>query len=216
MANVPGEDEFDRYLRGDSNLSRLYREQPQEAPPARMADAIRGAARHAAQQRVAPRPPSWFDRLFRKFRLPLTALASGVLVVTLSLQVLHEKGDGLISEPGPVPGVVEVPEPSAPPVVPAPTVASAPTVPHVAPAAARPPSPAPARPAPPPVPPLEEKSLPFDLGNLPPPTAEQWLEDIRALLRQGKTQEAREELRHFRKAHPGQVLPDDLKPLESP
>jgi outer membrane protein assembly factor BamD (BamD/ComL family) len=44
-----------------------------------------------------------------------------------------------------------------------------------------------------------------------PPAA--WLEDIRALLRQGRAQEAATELAAFRRAYPDYVLPQDLRAL---
>lgn len=42
--------------------------------------------------------------------------------------------------------------------------------------------------------------------------AESWLEEIRALLRDGKTDEAAKQLREFRRAYPEFPLPEDLRP----
>ena len=47
----------------------------------------------------------------------------------------------------------------------------------------------------------------------PPRTPEQWLTDIRRLVRDGKLAEARIELAEFRKSHPTYPLPEDLKDL---
>lgn len=50
--------------------------------------------------------------------------------------------------------------------------------------------------------PLEDKAL---------RAAEDWLEEIRALKRQGREGEAQEALAQFRRAYPDYALPDDLR-----
>jgi len=44
-----------------------------------------------------------------------------------------------------------------------------------------------------------------------PRPAAAWLDEIRALLREGRVEEARRQLREFRRAYPDYVLPDDLR-----
>ena len=42
---------------------------------------------------------------------------------------------------------------------------------------------------------------------------EAWLAHIRELMRQGRSQQATESLRLFRRTHPERPIPDDLRPL---
>lgn len=201
MADIPKppEDEFERFLRRQSNLNRLYREQAPQEPPAKLADAVRNAALEAVRQRETARhkQPGWFDRLFQRFKLPLAAMASGVLVMTISVQILLDKGDEGLGGPA-----YDQPDLSQP-------GQSGPS--RESPASHKPATPT--SPTARPTPALEDKALPFDLGNMAPPTPEQWLTDIRALLKAGKTEEAREELAAFIKAHPDHPVPDDLGSL---
>jgi hypothetical protein len=208
---APPEDDFERHLRGETSLSRLLRELPKEEPPTRMADAVRAAARQSVQQRQAARSkqPGWFDRLFQQIRLPLVSVLTGVLVVGVSLRVLLEKGDEGLLDPGfdqPVATKLPAEDTAAPA-----TQSTQPTRPAAAPS--KPARPAPTTPQKATGMDLEEKSLPFDLSNLGNVPPDQWLEDIRVLVKQGKAADAKEELVAFLKAHPEHALPDDIKAL---
>jgi hypothetical protein len=213
MANSPAppEDDFERHLRGETSLSRLLREFPKEEPPARMADVVRAAARQSVGQRQAARrkQPGWFDRLFHQIRLPLVSVLTGVLVVGVSLRVLLEKGDEGLLDPG-----FDQPVATTPPAEPSPApAAQSPQLTRPAAAPSKPARPAPTTPQKATGMDLEQKSLPFDLSNLGNVPPDQWLEDIRVLVKQGKAADAKEELAAFLKAHPEHALPDDIKAL---
>lgn len=210
MANSPAppEDDFERHLRGETSLSRLLRELPKEEPPARMADAVRAAARQSVEQRQSARrkQPGWFGRLFHQIRLPLVSVLTGVLVVGVSLRVLLEKGDEGLLDPGldqPVATQLPAEETAAPA-----AQFTQPTRPAAAPS-----KPAPTVPQKATGMDLEQKSLPFDLSNLGNVPPDLWLDDIRVLVKQGKSADAKEELAAFLKAHPDHALPDDIKAL---
>lgn len=207
-------DPVDRYLAEDSELSRLYRELPREEPSPRLAEHVRAAARQALAERTAARQPArgWLDRLYHALRIPLAAVASGVLVVTISLKVLHEKGDEILD-----PGYDGSWQPSSPAVPNDAGRPAAPTAQSPSPAPAKPsaerPAPAQAKTQAKPAPEFQQKALPFDLNSLAPLTPDQWLADIQALVKAGKVDEAKEELRAFVQDHPHHPLPDALKTL---
>lgn len=86
--------DIERYLAGDSELSRLYREAPNEQPSAQCNDAILSAAQTAAAQRARP-TPSVGQRLWRRVvaaRAAVATAASLVLVIGLALSVYREYG----------------------------------------------------------------------------------------------------------------------------
>lgn len=56
-----------------------------------------------------------------------------------------------------------------------------------------------------------DSAAPASLPTTPGRSAEQWLTEIRRLLREGRTAEAAASLAAFRKRHPQYVLPEDLK-----
>lgn len=177
----------ERGLPEDPQLQRLYQEMPDQQPPERLGCLLRQAARDELEKRRRAARPGFLETWFQRLRLPFAALASGVLVVTISLQVLHEKGeDGLADPYAPsTPAPAAIPAPPAPRVEP-PHPASAPQV-------------------------LPSKSLGHGLAQDPPP--EEWLTLIRDLLQQGQEDQAREELAAFLRAHPKHALPEDLRPL---
>lgn len=213
-------DEVDRLLAGQSDISQLYRSIPAEAPPERLTAAVRAMARQAASRRtpgIWQRVTHWLDQSYHRFRVPMAAFASGVLVVTVSLNVLHEHGEDILHAPGFDQPVRQIPptvdSPSAPekPSASAPITRPSAQAPAIAPS--RPPAPAQPRLG---SEDLQVKALPFDLGQLTAPlTPAEWLADIRVLVKAGKTDEAREELQAFAKAHPREPLPEDLRHLLS-
>lgn len=86
--------DIERYLSGDSELSRLYREAPNEQPSAQCNDAILSAAQTAAAQRARRTPSAW-QRLWRRVvaaRAAVATTASLVLVMGLALSVYREHG----------------------------------------------------------------------------------------------------------------------------
>jgi len=212
-------DTVDRYLAEDSDLSRLYREHPREDPSPHLAEHVRAAARKALAARAATRQPtrSWFNRIYHAPRIPLATVASGVLVVTISLNVLYEKGDKTL-DPGydgswqsSNPALSkDAGKPEAP-------IVQSQNPPPVKPSAERPaPAQTKAQAQAKPAPDFQQKTLPFDLNSQAPFTPEQWLADIQALVKAGKMDEAKEELRGFVQDHPHHPLPDTLKTLLLP
>ena len=101
---------LDEYLRGDSALSRAYRETGREEPPAHLDAAILAQARAATVPRRGGKP-RWF--------MPLSLAATVVLSVGVVL---------LLSREGVTPVPMETPSPM--PVAPAPKL-TAPTAPAV-------------------------------------------------------------------------------------
>lgn len=239
MAMTPRDPQLPR----DEALERLYRDAAREEPGPALDARILEAARQAAAPRRRPRP--WWRGLL----LPVSALATVVLAVSLALRVdlEQEAGDGRLpmaplpqadqgeaeesrAVPQPSPGSAAPPaatpgrdsaprtlmrqapkaqEEAAPASKPAPPPAAAPL-----PAPRRAPEPVleAAPPAPAAMP--EERAKRRDeapAGLAAPRAAEEWLEEIRALRRAGREQEAAEALQRFRRTYPGYPLPEDLR-----
>ena len=216
----------------DEQLSRLYRETADAAPPEALDRAILAAARAG----VAPprRRAGW-----RSWTVPMSVAATVVLTVTLTLMVQEEQ-EPLVPEAAPAADVprasVGVPQKKAdaaadlavkpaapreakqeavkretegPAVAPAPRAPMAESVESVAPArpaAVMRQQAAPAADA------VESraKSAPLRKETVGAAPA-QWLEDIREMKKQGKEKEAAEALAEFRKAYPDYRLPEDLR-----
>jgi len=87
--------ELDRYLRGDSEVSRLYRQGADEQPPPELdARIVAQAHRDAAPRRAAAGP------LARRWTLPVSLAA--VVVLSVSVVLLMQEPDLVpISEPSP-------------------------------------------------------------------------------------------------------------------
>jgi hypothetical protein len=105
---------LDEYLRGDSPLSRAYRETGREEPPAHLDTAILAHAKAAVGMR---RKPRWF--------MPLSLAATVVLSIGVVL---------LLSREGVTPVPMETPSPMPVAPVPKPTAPTAPAVVEKAPA----------------------------------------------------------------------------------
>ncbi len=106
-------DPVERYLAGESELSRLYHDAPQAQPSATLEQTILDAAREAAAQR-APRQPSIWQRFWQGFdraRMPVATAASIVLVVGVAMGVYRQYGLD-------VPADFDAPVPAAPASVP--------------------------------------------------------------------------------------------------
>jgi resuscitation-promoting factor RpfA len=95
------DDELDAFLRGDSPLSRHYKEAGDEQPPAKVDAAILAAAQWAvgADSGKAKRPagahttggnqpgPDWWRNLFSRWAVPLASAAVVVVAATLTLMI---------------------------------------------------------------------------------------------------------------------------------
>lgn len=106
-------DPVERYLAGESELSRLYHDAPQAQASATLEQTILDAAREAAAQR-APRQPSIWQRFWQGFdraRMPVATAASIVLVVGVAMGVYRQYGLE-------VPADFDAPVPAAPASVP--------------------------------------------------------------------------------------------------
>lgn len=110
MAQRKGDERLDEYLRGDSPLSRAYREAGREEPPPALDAHILAQARG---EKAAPRggKPRWL--------MPLSLAATIVLSVGIVLFMTRQGATPLPTETAPI---VEVPAPSVVP-APAPKVA---------------------------------------------------------------------------------------------
>lgn len=168
---------FDEYLRGDSPLSRAYRETGREEPPAHLDAAILAQAKVAVGTR---RKPRWF--------MPLSLAATVVLSIGVVL---------LMSREGVTPVPMETPSPTSDAPVPKPMTPTVPPV--VAPKATVVPKQAPV--APKEAPRFEPRVFtPKEAPVVRSP--EQWLAEIEALRNAGKHIEADAELAKFRQRYP--------------
>jgi hypothetical protein len=179
---------LDEYLRGDSPLSRAYRETGREEPPAHLDAAILAQAKAAAAPRRGSKP---------RWLMPLSLAATVVLSIGVVLLMSRE---GV----APVPMETPLPMPVAP--VPTPTAPAAPAVvekaPVVTPKATVTPKEVPAV-TPKEVPRFEPREV-----VIPPKarTPEVWLAEIEALRKAGKHAEADAELAKFRQRYPDYPL----------
>ncbi|MEK7191231.1 MAG: hypothetical protein AAB153_02935 [Pseudomonadota bacterium] len=178
---------LDEYLRGDSLLSRAYRETGREEPPAHLDAVILAQAKAAAVPRRSGKP-RWF--------MPLSLAATVVLSVGVVLLMSRE---GV----APVPMETPLPMPVAP--VPTPTAPAAPAVikkaPVVTPKATVTPKEVPA------VTPKEAPRFePREVVIPPKKSLETWLAEIEALRKAGKHAEADAELAKFRQRYPDYPL----------
>ncbi len=218
----------------DEQLSRLYREAADDAPPEALDRAILAASRAAlAPPRRRPWRPSW--------TVPVGVAATLVLTVTLTLMVQREQEPPLIEAPplprapaappeakreaarreaeGPLAAPAPAPEatrPASPP--PAGGQKDLPAAATEAAGAADPASPAAAmrRQSAPAADAVEMRAKAAPLrkqaaGAAAARTPEQWLEEIRQLKNQGREKEAAEALAEFRQAYPDHRLPEDWR-----
>lgn len=88
------QDEVERYLAGESELSQLYRAAPPEQPSAQFEQAILSAARAAAAQRGQANASVWsrFWRWIDQARVPVATMASIVLVVGVAIGAYRQYG----------------------------------------------------------------------------------------------------------------------------
>lgn len=173
---------FDEYLRGDSPLSRAYRETGREEPPAHLDATILAQAKAAVGTRRSK--PRWF--------MPLSLAATVVLSVGVVLLMSREGAT-------PVPMETPLPTPTAPALKP--TTPTVPAViekaPVVTPKATVTPKEAPA------VTPKEAPRFePREVVIPPKKSPETWLAEIEALRKVGKHAEADAELAKFRQRYP--------------
>jgi hypothetical protein len=190
--------ELDRYLAGDSPLSRAYRAHRNAEPPASADEFVLHAARRAHRRR----PPRWVT--------PVAAAAVIALGLTTTLSLLRDEaivtmGDDFEAAPSAVESA-DVATPAAPPRresleqspafarPPAPEAGSSPKARSAAPAVAGAPSAA--------------QKTQAD-------TAASWIKRIRDLRQAGLEDAARREFLAFRRLYPERPLPADLQDLES-
>ena len=181
---------LDEYLRGDSVLSRAYRETGREEPPVHLDAAILAQAKAAVVSRRSGKP-RWF--------MPLSLAATVVLSVGVVL---------LMSREGVTPVPMETPSPMPDALVSKPTAPTAPAVIEKAPVVTPKATVAPKE-----VPVVTPKEAPrfeprvFTPKEVPvAKTPEQWLVEIEALRKAGKHAEADAELAKFRQRYPGYLL----------
>ncbi len=164
---------LDEYLRGDSPLTRAYRETAREEPSARLDAAILAQAKAGTAPRRGGKP---------RWLMPLSLAATVVLAVGVVLFTAREGGAPLPMETAPVVEPAPVPaKPSAPPPKVAPKQAPAVTpkeAPRFEPRVFTPKEPA------------------------APKTPEQWLAEIEELRRAGRHAEAEEQMTEFRRSYP--------------
>lgn len=169
---------LDEYLRGDSPLSRAYRETGREEPPAHLDAAILAQAEAAVGTR---RKPRWF--------MPLSLAATVVLSIGVVLLMSRE---GVT----PVPMETPLPTPGAPVLKPT-TPGVIEKAPVVTPKATVTPKEAPA------VTPKEAPRFePREVVIPPKKSPETWLAEIEALRKAGKHAEAEAEMAKFRQRYP--------------
>ena len=94
MTHPEKPDVVERYLAGESELSRLYQEAPKEQPTAQFEQAILSAARNAAAQRAQTKVSGWrrFLQGIDRARIPVATAASIVLVVGIAVGVYRQHG----------------------------------------------------------------------------------------------------------------------------
>ena len=91
----PGKpDVVERYLAGESELSRLYQDAATEQPTAQFEQTILSAARDAAAQRAHTKVSGWhrFLQAIDRSRIPVATAASIVLVVGIAVGVYRQHG----------------------------------------------------------------------------------------------------------------------------
>lgn len=207
----------------EREVSRLYRELPEERPSARLDDAIRAEARWVAGTVPAPLVAPTGRR---RWYFPLAAAAVIVLAVAVTWHVEREQPDAYVAEPvGRKHQARESAQAPRDAVVPlakeqeAKVAEEAPSRLRQEPAAAA----APAAPAP-----RVDEARP-QLGEVArsemaqrrvmavkaPETPEQWLERIAKLRAEGRHEDADRELAEFRKRYPDfRITPETLERVE--
>ena len=91
----PGKsDVVERYLAGESELSRLYQDAAMEQPTAQFEQTILSAARDAAAQRAPTKVSGWrrFLQAMDRAGIPVATAASVVLVVGIAAGVYRQHG----------------------------------------------------------------------------------------------------------------------------
>ena len=167
---------LDEYLRGDSPLSRAYRETGREEPPAHLDAAILAQAKAAAAPRRGSKP---------RWLMPLSLAATVVLSIGVVL---------LMSREGVTPVPMETPSPTPDDPVSKPAAPTAPAVIEKAPVV-----------TPKEAPRFEPRVFtPKEMPAV--KTPEQWLVEIEALRKAGKHAEADAELAKFRQHYPDYPL----------
>lgn len=128
--NHTGDEEFDAFLQGKSDLAKKLQQLPQPTPPAALSKAIMADAEAALQQRSLANDdliPASMQRptqqnFIRRLRLPLALAASILVAVMISLQWQpSDRGTLVIAQaPQPEPAQSRVPEarPEASPTLP--------------------------------------------------------------------------------------------------
>ena len=109
MTHPEKPDVVERYLAGESELSRLYKDAPQEQPTTQFEQTILAAARDAAAQRTRTKVSGWqrFLQALDRARIPVATAASIVLVVGIAVGVYRQHGLN-------VPADFDAPPPAAP------------------------------------------------------------------------------------------------------
>lgn len=203
MNETPRRDETER----DTQLAALYRAAARDEPSPALDAAIRAAARREVGAR--PRPVGPF--FSRSWRVPLSLAAVVVLSVSL-VTLIREEAPPEISRPPRADASLPLPEAAMHPrkesvaaeakVQPGPEAASADSAMRESSRARVQAVPAPALPAP------QIAGAIQAYANLPP---EKWLEQIEALRKQGRLEEAKTSLAHFKQRYPDYPLPASLK-----
>ena len=109
MTHPEKPDVVERFLAGESELSRLYKDAPQEQPTTQFEQTILAAARDAAAQRAHTKVSGWhrFLQALDRARIPVATAASIVLVVGIAVGVYRQHGLN-------VPADFDAPPPAAP------------------------------------------------------------------------------------------------------
>jgi hypothetical protein len=204
MSETPRRDETER----DSRLAALYRATTRDEPQPALDAAIRAAARREVGARPRPVGPLFS----RSWRVPLSIAAVVLLSVSL-VTVIREEAPPEISQPPRADASLPLPEAAMHPrkesvaaeakVQPRSEAASADS-------AVRESSRARVQAAPAVAPHLAPQMAGaiHAYANLPP---EKWLEQIEALRKQGRLEEAKTSLAHFKQRYPDHPLPASLK-----